>query len=100
MSTHNKVSKRVTAVLSDAHHTLHLIELLHEVRWVDEGTVNIDAESVEQEARKRATDVGIKGVNDFDTLDFVGVLVASDFAHTKGRIVWAKLIEVIEPVTI
>lgn len=87
--------RSVTVLFSDWHHTIHIVEAMAKVVWRSEDeppVVNLDA--AEQRARKVAKDNN----KDPSTWDRVGVLVASDFAMSKGRIWWADDVERVEVV--
>ena len=99
MSKGNLTSRRVSVIVSDAHHTLSLIELIVRARTTVDGgelKVRVDKEAVERSARARIEEMG----RDPDRYDMVGILAAQLDGVERGRIVWADEIETVEAVTV
>ena len=92
------IRRRVTVVVSDARHTIHLIEVETDVRYIiAHERYRVDRTEAEKAARERMVS---KGWNP-DEYDIVGILVAHfDIPSTRGRITWAEEVETSPAVTV
>lgn len=80
------VRRRVTVVVSDSIHCLHLVEVDARVRYAHDDKV--DVENIEQVKAEALQRVALSRCHDPDA---VGVLVSLDHAMApRGRIVWAR----------
>lgn len=99
----NRINRRVSVVMSDQWHTLHLVEAKADVRRFEreDGTFGfrVDKNALEEFAQSRLRE-RIDPEQRITSFDMVGILVADDTIEHKGRITWADEIEVSEAVTV